>query len=124
MLFLQHNSIMEQDFNVFKARILENIKSGKSLFGKEGALVPMIESIVNTALTGEMDAHLTRESRDSGNRRNGKMQKRVQTPMNSRPGMLNAIRSEERQLAVQNRRCTNKAEAPLSHIELLNVTKY
>lgn len=81
MLFLQHNSIMEEDFNVFKAQILEDIKSGKPLFGKEGALAPMIESIVNAALEGEMDSHLTRESRDSGNRRNGKMRKQVQTPV-------------------------------------------
>ena len=28
-----------------------------------------------------MDAHLTQESRESGNRRNGKMQKQVQTPV-------------------------------------------
>lgn len=39
----------------------------------------MIESIVNAAMDGEMDAHLTQESRDSGNRCNDKMQKRVQT---------------------------------------------
>lgn len=72
---------MEKDFNEYKAQILEDIKSGKPLFGKDGALAPMIESIVNAALEGEMDAHLTQESRDSGNRRNGKMQKRVQTPV-------------------------------------------
>lgn len=72
---------MEKDFNEYKAQILEDIKSGKPLFGKDGALAPMIESIVNAALEGEMDAHLTQESRGSGNRRNGKMQKRVQTPV-------------------------------------------
>ncbi len=31
MLFLHHNSFMEKDFNVFKAQILEDIKSGKPL---------------------------------------------------------------------------------------------
>ena len=71
----------EVDFNDFKAQILEDIKAGKPLFGKDGALAPMIENIVNAALEGEMDAHLTQESRDSGNRRNGKMQKQVQTPV-------------------------------------------
>ena len=37
------------------------------------------ESILNAALEGEMDAHLTEEERQMGNRRNGKMQKQVQT---------------------------------------------
>ena len=71
----------EVDFNIFKAQILEEIKAGKPLFGKDGALAPMIENIVNAVLEGEMDAHLTIESRESGNRRNGKMQKLVQTPV-------------------------------------------
>ena len=71
----------EVDFNIFKAQILEEIKAGKPLFGKDGALAPMIENIVNAVLEGEMDAHLTRESRESGNRRNGKMQKQVQPPL-------------------------------------------
>ena len=71
----------EVDFNIFKAQILEEIKAGKPLFGKDGALAPMIENIVNAVLEGEMDAHLTQESRVSGNRRNGKMQKQVQTPV-------------------------------------------
>ena len=62
----------EVDFNIFKAQILEEIKAGKPLFGKDGALAPMIENIVNAVLEGEMDAHLTRESRESGNRRNRK----------------------------------------------------
>ena len=69
----------EIEFNIFKAQILEDIKAGKPLFGKDGALAPMIENIVNAALEGEMDAHLTQESRVSGNRRNGQMQKQVLT---------------------------------------------
>ncbi len=69
------------DFNSFKTQILEDIRAGKPLFGKNGALAPMLENIVNAALEGEMDAHLTQESRESGNRRNGKMQKQVQTPV-------------------------------------------
>ena len=71
----------EVDFNIFKAQILEEIKAGKPLFGKDGELAPMIENIVNAVLEGEMDAHLTRKSRESGNRHNGKMQKQVQTPL-------------------------------------------
>ena len=53
--------------------------TGKPLFGKDGTLAPMLERILNAALDGEMDAHLSEESRESGNRRNGKMPKTVQT---------------------------------------------
>ena len=57
----------------------EQLRTGKPLFGKDGALAPMLERILNAALEGEMDAHLSEESRESGNRRNGKMSKTIQT---------------------------------------------
>lgn len=57
----------------------EQLRTGKPLFGKDGALAPMLERILNAALEDEMDAHLSVESRESGNRRNGKMPKTVQT---------------------------------------------
>ena len=57
----------------------EQLRTGKPLFGNDGALAPMLERILNAALEGEMDAHLSNESRESGNRRNGKMSKTVQT---------------------------------------------
>jgi transposase-like protein len=69
------------DLNELRSQILEEIKAGKPLFGKDGAFAPLLENIINAALEGEMDAHLTEESRQSGNRRNGKMAKQVQTPM-------------------------------------------
>jgi len=71
----------EFDFENIKNKALEQLKSGKSLLGKDGAFAPLLESILNAALEGEMDAHLTEEERDLGNRRNGKMQKQVQTPL-------------------------------------------
>ena len=49
------------------------------LFGKNGTLAPMLERILNAALEGEMDAHLSIDERSKGNRRNGKMPKQVQT---------------------------------------------
>lgn len=57
----------------------EQLRKGEPLFGKDGALAPMLERILNAALEGEMDAHLSSEERSSGNRRNGKMPKQVQT---------------------------------------------
>ena len=60
-------------------RAADQLRKGEPLFGKDGALAPMLERILNAALEGEMDAHLREESRESGNRRNGKMPKTVQT---------------------------------------------
>ena len=68
----------EFDFESIKNKAIEQLKAGKPLLGKDGAFAPLLESILNAALEGEMDAHLNDEERLSGNRRNGKMQK-VQT---------------------------------------------
>lgn len=71
----------EFDFESIKNKTIEQLKAGKPLLGKDGAFAPLLESILNAALEGEMDAHLTDEERQLGNRRNGKMQKQVQTPL-------------------------------------------
>ena len=71
----------EFNFEEIKNKALEQLKSGKSLLGKDGAFAPLLESILNAALEGEMDAHLDDQERDLGNRRNGKMHKQVQTPL-------------------------------------------
>lgn len=57
----------------------QQLRSGEALFGKDGALAPLLERILNSALEGEIDAHLSEEERSSGNRRNGKMSKKVHT---------------------------------------------
>ncbi len=61
----------EFDFESIKKKALEQLKSGKSLLGKDGAFAPLLENILNAALEGEMDAHLDEHERLSGNRRNG-----------------------------------------------------
>lgn len=60
-------------------RAAEQLRNGEPLFGKDGALAPMLERILNAVLEGEMDAHLSGDERSKGNRRNGKMPKQVQT---------------------------------------------
>lgn len=69
----------EIDFKQLQADVILQLRSGKPLLGKDGALAPLFENILNAALEGEMDAHLTEDERSCGNRRNGKMQKQVQT---------------------------------------------
>ena len=56
----------EFDFESIKNKAIEQLKAGKPLLGKDGAFAPLLESILNAALEGEMDAHLTEEKRQIG----------------------------------------------------------
>ena len=48
-------------------RAAEQLRNGEPLFGKDGALAPMLELILDAALEGEMDAHLSLDERSTGN---------------------------------------------------------
>lgn len=68
------------DLDIFKAKILEHIKAGKPLNGKDGVLTPLIKEVMNAALEGEMEAHLENEAQlDVTNRRNGKTAKTIKS---------------------------------------------
>lgn len=69
----------EFDFDQFRADALKAMYAGKPLTGKDGVLAPLIENLLNAALEGEMDSHLSTSERESGNRRNGHMCKQVQS---------------------------------------------
>ena len=71
----------EKELTSIKQQVMESLKAGKPWFGEDGAFAPLIQNIVNSILEGEMESHLTPENRQSGNRRNGKMDKQVQTPV-------------------------------------------
>lgn len=71
----------EFDFESIKNKALKQLKSGKPLLDKDGAFAPLLESILNTALEGEIDAHPSEDECMSGNHRNGKMQKQMQTSL-------------------------------------------
>jgi putative transposase len=47
------------DFNQFRSEAIEQLKSGQSLTGKGGILTPLIIEILEAALEGEMDSHLS-----------------------------------------------------------------
>jgi putative transposase len=66
------------DLEAFKAKILDHIKAGKPLNGKNGILTPLIKEVIDAALEGEMEAHLESGS-DLPNRRNGKTSKMVKS---------------------------------------------
>ncbi|HET6541994.1 MAG TPA: IS256 family transposase, partial [Chryseolinea sp.] len=71
----------EEQFNLeeIKKKALEQFRSGKSLYGKDGAFAPMLKSFLESALEGELDSHLDEEERGGGNRKNGKTSKTVPT---------------------------------------------
>lgn len=66
------------DYANFEKQAIEKLKAGKGLIGPEGALTGMIQRILQAALEGEMDDHMSDEV---PNRRNGYTSKQVQTSM-------------------------------------------
>lgn len=71
----------KEEFNLeeIKKKALAQLRTGQSLYGKDGAFAPLLKSFLEAAIEGELDAHLDEEERKDGNRRNGKVQKTVQT---------------------------------------------
>jgi putative transposase len=67
------------NLNEIKKKALEQFRSGKSLYGKDGAFAPMPKSFLEAALEGELDSHLDEDERKEGKRKNGKKSKIVQT---------------------------------------------
>jgi transposase-like protein len=64
-------------------KALEQLKSGKSLFGKEGAFAPMLKGFIEKALESEMESHLDQTERQKGNKRNGKGKKTIKSSAGS-----------------------------------------
>ncbi|WP_114778727.1 IS256 family transposase [Botryobacter ruber] len=67
------------DLDQIQRQFLEEFRSGKPTFGKDGALAPVLKHFLEAALEAEMDLHLDEEERQKGNRRNGKVSKQVRT---------------------------------------------
>ncbi len=68
------------NFKQFQQEAIEKLKSGQPLTGKDGVMTPLIKQLLEAALEGEMESHLT-DCKDDGqsNRRNGKNKKTVKT---------------------------------------------
>ena len=60
------------DYELMKQKALEQLRSGKPLYGKDGAFAPLLKSFVDSALEAEIESHLDKDERSSGNLRNGK----------------------------------------------------
>jgi putative transposase len=67
------------DYEALKKKTLEQFRSGKSLFSKDGAFAPLLKDFLEAALQAEMEEHLDEEQRLSGNRKNGHSSKQLKT---------------------------------------------
>jgi putative transposase len=67
------------DYDALKKKALKQLFEGKPLFGKDGAFAPMLKDFLESALEGELDAHLDEEQREGGNRKNGYTGKKLKT---------------------------------------------
>ena len=67
------------DLDKIKRQFLEEFRTGKPTFGKDGALGPLLKHFLEAALDAEMEVHLSAQQRAQGNRRNGKVSKQVRT---------------------------------------------
>ena len=73
------NSPFAFDYEEVKNKALAQLKSGKPLLGKEGALAPLFKSFLEAALEAELENHLEENKAEGSNRRNGHGSKQLRT---------------------------------------------
>ena len=73
----------QKEIDQLQEKALAQLKSGQSLFGKDGAFAPMLKGFIEAALEAEMEAHLDDEQREGGNKRNGKGTKTIKSSAGS-----------------------------------------
>lgn len=73
------NEPFKFDYEAVKEKALAQLKSGKPLLGKEGALAPLFKSFLEAALEAELEDHLQENKEEESNRRNGHGSKQLRT---------------------------------------------
>lgn len=73
------NKPFEFDYETVKNKALAQLKTGKPLLGKEGALGPLFKSFLEAALEAELEDHLQENKAEEVNRRNGHGSKHLRT---------------------------------------------
>ena len=73
------NKPFEFDYESVKNKALAQLKTGKPLLGKEGALGPLFKSFLEAALEAELENHLEENKEEEINRRNGHGSKQLRT---------------------------------------------
>ena len=69
----------EFDYEEVKNKALEQLKTGKPLLGKGGALGPLFKSFLEAALEAELEEHFQENKEEQINRRNGYGTKQLRT---------------------------------------------
>ena len=72
-----------EELEGIEEKALAQLKSGKSLFGKDGAFAPLLKGFIEKALESEMEDHLDEPERIRGNKRNGKGKKTIKSSAGS-----------------------------------------
>ena len=71
----------QEELDQLQSKALEQFKSGKPLFGKDGAFAPMLKQFIEAALDAEMEDHLNEQERSGGNKRNGRGKKTIKSSL-------------------------------------------
>lgn len=71
----------EFDFKAFAKQAGDALRSGKPLAGKDGVFTPLLKMIIESALEGELDDHLSDTRKTNRNRRNGYGAKKLQSSL-------------------------------------------
>jgi transposase-like protein len=82
-----------EEFKSMRDKALQQLMSGQSLTGKDGVFAPLLQQFLESALEGEMAAHLNEHERSQGNKRNGKGTKTLKTS----DGMVTIATPQDRQ---------------------------
>lgn len=82
-----------EEFKSMRDKALQQLMSGQSLTGKDGVFAPLLQQFLESALDGEMAAHLKEQERSQGNKRNGKGTKTLKTS----DGMVTIATPQDRQ---------------------------
>ena len=69
------------EFQIDTEAILQQIREGKALGGKDGALAPLIKQLTEAALQAEIESHLTQDL--AKNRKNGTSSKTMKSEVGS-----------------------------------------
>jgi putative transposase len=75
----QIKKVFEFDYEDVKNKALEQLKTGKPLLGKGGALGPLFKSFLEAALEAELEEHFQENKEEQINRRNGHGTKQLRT---------------------------------------------
>jgi transposase-like protein len=83
----------DEQYAEMQKKALEQLRTGKSMLGKDGAFAPLFKQFLEAALEAEMESHLDEKERGNGNKRNGKGHKTLKTST----GELEIITPQDRQ---------------------------